>query len=460
MNQRFNIVGNETMASDNNRKRRAVCLLTACLVVCNLSACSTQTAKKANRISEYDTEFDPEESDSKDDVDAGSIPEEPEALRRAKDAYDSGLYSLSREHWTTLRDQYPGSYYVALAELKIADTFFYAGDYASAIPAYEEFVRLHPAHEAVAYSRYQIAEANRLDYKGVLKDQSPLQAALRGYQQVITGYPNSEFVTAARRKVDECREHLAKHEAAVAQFYLKQGLYEAGAGRLAALEQGFPDSDATKSMAERVRAGESSLELANAEAEALNRSQGGGWEPLLERKPIAESNAKAVAPSAPEMIFARADESKELADFRYRLRTPKAERGAANATGKPESPALTGVTRQGGSSLLAALVCEPSGNDSIFTAVFREPVQRLSVGDSEQGSFVAKAVLGNFRREVGDRELIDSCAVGGVELKVTRAGAQNADKQLNYSLDKPQGATVTALELDRPYRIVFVVQRP
>ena len=422
-----------------------------CLVLCTLCACSSTGTKKANRISEYDTAFDPEESD--DEVDAGSIPEEPEALRRAKDAYDRGLYSLSREHWTTLRDQYPGSYYVALAELKIADTFFYAGDYASAIPAYEEFLRLHPAHEAVPYSRYQIAEANRLDYKGVLKDQSPLQAALRAYQQVITNYPKSEFVTAARRKVDECREHLAKHEAAVAQFYLKQGLYEAGAGRLAALERGFPDSDATKSMAERVRAGEADLELATVEAEALNRSQGGGWETMVERTAPIPATSQPTAPGAPELIFARADDSKELANFRHRMKGPSVEH--------PASVPVQTVGSEGSrpsSTLLVALLCESSGDDGVFTAIFREPVQRFQSSSTERGAIVARKALGQFQRSSGEVELLDSCTVGGSELKFTRTRSQDIDTQMNYALEVPPGKTVTALELDRPYRVVFVVQ--
>lgn len=421
------------------------------LTLCTFCACSSTGPKKANRISEYDTAFDPEEGDE-EEVDAASIPEEPEALRRAKDAYDSGLYSLSREHWTTLRDQYPGSYYVALAELKIADTFFYAGDYASAIPAYEEFVRLHPAHEAVPYSRYQIAEANRLDYKGVLKDQSPLQAALRAYQQVITNYPKSEFVTAARRKVDECREHLAKHEAAVAQFYLKQGLYEAGAGRLAALERGFPDSDATKSLAERVREGESALELTTAETEAVNRSQGGGWETMVERKAPVVAATQTSAPGAPELVVARGDEAKELADLRYRLKTPKSE-ASSDAVRRPETPKLPER-----SSLLVALLCEAAGDDAVFTAIFREPVQRFQSSSPERGAIIAKKALGQFQRSNGDVELVDSCAVSGSELKFTRTSAQDADTQMNYGLEVAPGKVVTALELDRPYRVVFVVQ--
>ena len=439
-----------------NDSSRAAYVVAACVLLISLSSCSTHTPKKANRISEYDTEFDPEVTEG--EVDVASIPEEPEALRRAKDAYDSGLYSLSREHWTMLRDQYPGSYYVALAQLKIADTFFYAGDYASAIPAYEEFVRLHPAHEAVAYSRYQIAEANRLDYKGVLKDQSPLQAAIRGYQQVISSYPNSEFVTAARRKVDDCREHLAKHESAVAQFYLKQGLFEAGAGRLEALERSYPDSDARKAVADRVQAGETAIALATVEAEALNRSQGGGWEPLLERK-LSTSTTLPAAPSAPELLLSRGDSRKEFAEFRYRLSAPKTAQSKNAQSGRPEAPAVAGVSRQGGSSLLLALLCESSGDDAVFTAIFREPVVRRSPEAIEIGSFIVRAPSGPEILEATSEEMIESCDAGGSELKISKAPNENADSRLQYVLSNPAGSTVTALELDRPYRVVFVVQR-
>ena len=108
-----------------------------CGAVCSCS--STERTATENNISPYDPEFDPDP----ETVNAAEsdLPED-QLLERAKSAYDSGLYSVARENWTKLREQYPSSYYATLSELKIADTYFFAGDYPAAVTNYEEFLKL------------------------------------------------------------------------------------------------------------------------------------------------------------------------------------------------------------------------------------------------------------------------------------------------------------------------------
>jgi len=157
-------------------------------------------------------------------------PEEP-VISRAIRIYDEALFSTSVKEWEKLKDEYPGSYFSSLYELKLADSWFYAGDYVPAIAAYEEFVRLHPAHEASEYAQLQIANAHLAQYRGALKDQSPARRALEQFKLFLTKYPKSRFENVARERSKLCNALLAQHDQEVSAFYQKQGLVGAASAR-------------------------------------------------------------------------------------------------------------------------------------------------------------------------------------------------------------------------------------
>lgn len=169
---------------------------------------------------------------------------EEELLQEAVEAYDQGLYTLAKDTFSELRDKYPGSYYSAFAELKTADAQFQISEFPAAVVAYEEFLRLHPQHEAAAYAKYQIGNSQRLQYRGVKHDQAPLRAAIKSYEKLLLENPASRYAPLARRYIKQCRERLAAHEAYVAEFYLKQGQAEASAKRYAVLAGNYRGSEA------------------------------------------------------------------------------------------------------------------------------------------------------------------------------------------------------------------------
>lgn len=177
---------------------------------------------------------------------------EEELLEKAIDNYDDNLYTLSSESWTQLRDGYPETFYAILAELKLADAQFFAGNYSDAITAYEDFARLHPGHEAMAYVRFQIGNCSYEQYRGPTRDQAPVYAAMRAFKEVISAYPNSIYAVLARRRLQQSRERLAEYERGVAQFYEKQGKEHAATERRAGLGLNFPETpSAVASLSER-----------------------------------------------------------------------------------------------------------------------------------------------------------------------------------------------------------------
>ena len=159
-----------------------------------------------------------------------SIAEE-ELLDKAMIAYEEELYSVAIESWQELIEKYPGSYFIALAELKLADSYRASGDCQRAIGAYQQFNALHRGHEAVPYSRFQIANCHLKRYKGVERDQSPVRRAMEEYQQFVVDYPNNEYARLAKRGIAKCQRLEKDYNALVAKFYDKRGNTQAGNSR-------------------------------------------------------------------------------------------------------------------------------------------------------------------------------------------------------------------------------------
>lgn len=153
-------------------------------------------------------------------------------VEEAKDFYDRGLYSLSREKWELIRDNYPASSDLSFAELKIADCYFASRNLESAISSYQEFVRSNPGHEAVAYARLQIAKSYLLLYDDELRDQEPVRRALKQFLDLKEDYPHFVWSQQVEEGIRNSEHLLAKHEAAVAEFYSRMGNTAAAGMRL------------------------------------------------------------------------------------------------------------------------------------------------------------------------------------------------------------------------------------
>jgi outer membrane protein assembly factor BamD len=60
---------------------------------------------------------------------------------------------------------------------------------------------------------------------GVERDQKVTQQALDALGEVVRRYPNTDYASDARLKIDLARDHLAGKEMEVGRFYQKRGLH-------------------------------------------------------------------------------------------------------------------------------------------------------------------------------------------------------------------------------------------
>jgi len=159
-------------------------------------------------------------------------------------AFDEELYTIAAKNLGMLRSAFPGSRYYEDSVAKIADARFLSGKYEESIAGYQEYLSLYPKGGQVEWSSLQIGRAWFEQFKGVARNQAPLDSAASAYQKFLKTYPESEFKEEAQEEFQRIVVQKSESEAEVIKFYLKKDNLPAAAGRYADLKANFPDSPA------------------------------------------------------------------------------------------------------------------------------------------------------------------------------------------------------------------------
>src|SRR3989442_9707205 len=152
----------------------------------------------------------------------------------AEDAFNIDAYELAVDRYKKLLDQHPFDQHAEQAELKIALSYYKAQRWAEAIAAFGDFERMHPTSAELPAVEYHLGMAYLAQASTSDRDQQSHANALTYFRNLIDRFPQSPWAEKARLRVRECREALAKHEAAVAAYYLKIGNIKAAEARLRA----------------------------------------------------------------------------------------------------------------------------------------------------------------------------------------------------------------------------------
>ncbi len=176
----------------------------------------------------------------------------------AKQNYDRGMKAIEDEEWVDsvkyfsfVKARFPYSKYAVLADLRMADAAFGAGEYLEAIDAFQQFIKFHPTHEMVenGYAPFRVGESyfRMLPDDWFLvppayeKDQSATMDALRELQSFLRKYPKSQFRDRAEKMRVVTAHKLAQTEWYVATFYWKRHKPMATVLRLRTLLRKYPD---------------------------------------------------------------------------------------------------------------------------------------------------------------------------------------------------------------------------
>ena len=249
-------------------------VLAALMLSVWLPGCSWLWGGKSDEKKEKEPEATELTTDSVTSID---LPES-ELFESAKRQYSSGLFTIARDSFEALRNQYPVGAYAEFAEIKAADTYFEARDYATAAMLYEEFTKNHPASNAVPYMLLRAGRSHQLSQRGVGRDRTALYKAREIYSRLIGQYPESLYAESAKVYQQESDEKIAAHEKMVIEFYKRQGMDAAWRAR----EERFQKNWGRASEEFSGQVDESYLEARISERDTERNAS----PPLLEQAPI------------------------------------------------------------------------------------------------------------------------------------------------------------------------------
>ena len=153
------------------------------------------------------------------------IPDTP-----ADKLYNEGLFLLNNRQeykdaakkFDEVDRQNPYSDWARKALLMSAYSYYQAKEYTDCINSAQRYVTLHPGSPDAAYAQYLIGSSYYDQILDVSRDQARADKAINSLEEVVRKYPDSEYSTAAKKKIDMARDQLAGKEMEIGRFYMNK----------------------------------------------------------------------------------------------------------------------------------------------------------------------------------------------------------------------------------------------
>ena len=137
-----------------------------------------------------------------------------EALKEG-DAFYAGKKFREAE---TLLSHYA---WASKASLMASYADYSRSSYSNAVFALERHINNYPADKNISYAHYLIAMCYYEQILDEKKDLKPLLKAKEKFELVIQMYPNTDYATDARFKIDLIIDQLAAKEMSIARYYME-----------------------------------------------------------------------------------------------------------------------------------------------------------------------------------------------------------------------------------------------
>ena len=137
-----------------------------------------------------------------------------EALKRG-DAFFAG------KKFREVESLLPQTEWAAKASLMAAYSEYSRNSYIESVFGLERYIKNYPADKNITYAHYLIAMCYYEQILDEKKDLGPLLQAKTKFEFIIQNYPNSDYATDARFKIDLIINQLAAKEISIARFYMQ-----------------------------------------------------------------------------------------------------------------------------------------------------------------------------------------------------------------------------------------------
>ena len=115
----------------------------------------------------------------------------------------------------------PQSKWAAKASIMESYAQYSRNSYSDAIFGLERYIKNYPADKNISYAHYLIAICYYEQILDEKKDLQPLLKAKKKFEFIMQTYPDTDYATDSRFKLDLITDQLAAKEMSIARFYMK-----------------------------------------------------------------------------------------------------------------------------------------------------------------------------------------------------------------------------------------------
>jgi len=141
----------------------------------------------------------------------------------AKRRLDTGNARVAAALFDEVERQHPYSPWARRAQLMSSFSYYVGRDYNKAIQSAQRFLSIHPGNKDAPYAYYLIALSYYEQISDVQRDQKITDQARAALTEINRRFPNSEYASDARLKLDLVNDHLAGKEMEIGRYYQKSG---------------------------------------------------------------------------------------------------------------------------------------------------------------------------------------------------------------------------------------------
>ena len=160
----------------------------------------------------------------KDNISINEPTEEDQAISIYNEAVDSlkkGDAFYAAKKFKDVESLMPQSSWAAKASLMAAYSDYNRNAYSNAIFGLERHITNYPADENIPYAHYLMAICYYEQILDEKKDLKPLLKSKEQFEFIMENFPNTDYATDARFKIDLIIDQLAAKEMSIARFYIK-----------------------------------------------------------------------------------------------------------------------------------------------------------------------------------------------------------------------------------------------
>ena len=161
---------------------------------------------------------------SKEEVKLSQEPDEDVVYEVYKDALEElkiGNAFYAAKKFREAESLLPQSDWAAKASLMAAFSDYSRNSYYDAVFGLEKYITNYPADKNISYAHYLIAMCYYEQILDEKKDLNPLLKAREKFEFIILKFPNTDYSTDARFKLDLIIDQLAAKDMFIARYYMK-----------------------------------------------------------------------------------------------------------------------------------------------------------------------------------------------------------------------------------------------